>query len=1146
MLVHCQMACLAMTLTNISTDKSALLTLKSHLSLGPSQILSKNWSASAPVCEWIGVTCSSRHHRVAVLDISMMGLTGTLVPQLGNLTFLVSLNLSNNNFQGVVPQEFIRLRRLKVVDFNFNTLSGEIPPWFGSLSRLQILYLRNNSFTRFIPPPLSYASKLEFLDLSFNPLQGQIPQEIGNLHNLKMLILQFNQLSGFVPFTLFNLSKMESLALSGNSLSGNLPGNICRDLPRLEELLLSLNQFNGQIPSNLSECSQLQILSLSNNKFVGPVPREIGKLRMLEILYLGANNLTGAIPEELGNLTVLKELDMSKNLFVGSIPPKVFNISSLQFMHIARSNLSGMLPADMCSNLKQLEEVYLYGNELFGPIPTRLYECSALRILALSLNKLHGPIPPEIGNSTLLNVLSLPGNKLTGEIPQEVGNLNNLEKIVLSGNSLSGSIPLSLLNISTLRLLSLSENQLTGNLASNLGYKLPNLETLSVYGNFLTSESSELSFITSLINCRYLTELAIGNNPLNGILPASVGNLSTSLQYLYANSCNLRGRIPDEIGNLSNLILLTLKGNQLTGSFPESLENLQSLQGLALSGNKISGAIPNTICKFKNLNGLVLSDNQISGAIPDCIGNITTLSTLYLDTNKLNSIIPASLWNLRELLDLNLFSNSLVGSLSPEMANLKVAAQIDLSMNQFSGVIPSKIGDLQTLIFLYLAHNKLQGTIPESIANVVNLEVLDLSHNNLSGIIPKSLQKLQYLTSFNVSFNDLNGEIPIDGPFKNFAYESFMFNEGLCGDPRFRVLPCHTGTVERPNRKHKLRVLFISLGTSSVVLAVILAYGIARYQRKEKASTSGIINFWSGESQMRVSYYELLEATEGYNESNLLGSGSFGSVYKGTLRNGKDVAVKVFNLQLEGAFKSFEVECEVLRNLRHRNLCKVISSCSNQEFKALVLEYMPCGSLEKWLYSHNYFLDMIQRISIMIDVASALEYLHQGYSMPVIHCDLKPSNILLDQYMTAHLCDFGVAKLLGDGESIVQTMTLATLSYIAPEYASGGFVSVRCDVYSYGVILMEVFTRKRPNDEIFTENLSLRTWVKDSMPNAVIDIVDTNLLRPGEDGWSQKLDCLASIMELGLKCSVESPHERISIQDVIVELNRIKLHLLAI
>ena len=185
-------------------------------------------------------------------------------------------------------------------------------------------------------------------------------------------------------------------------------------------------------------------------------------------------------------------------------------------------------------------------------------------------------------------------------------------------------------------------------------------------------------------------------------------------------------------------------------------------------------------------------------------------------------------------------------------------------------------------------------------------------------------------------------------------------------------------------------------------------------------------------SRERRSYYELERATNGYNERNLLGSGSFGTLYKGILEDGKTIAVKVFNLQIEGGFTSFDRECEALHNLQHRNLTKVISSCSILDFKALVLEYMPNGSFEKWLYSDNCFLNVMQRLNILIDVACALQYLHYESPTPVVHCDLKPSNVLLDQDMIAHVSDFGAAKLLDLEDSFTFTKTLTTFCYMTP------------------------------------------------------------------------------------------------------------------
>ncbi|CAI9093631.1 OLC1v1029180C1 [Oldenlandia corymbosa var. corymbosa] len=1111
--------CLAINQTNTETDHSALLALKSHITSDPHQILSKNWSSSSPsssVCGWIGVRCSPLHGRVTSLNVSDMGLTGTIPPHLGNLSFLVSLDLSKNYFHGSLPQELSQLRRLRFLRLSYNNFSGSLPTSFPD--KLQTMALHHNDFDGIIPSSISNLQDLQVLDLNSNSLTGNIPEEMGNLQRLTYLNFQYNFLVGSIPSSIFNISTLETLALTYNNLTGILPNDICRHLPNLKGIYLSGNQLSGNIPPSLSYCSQLQILSLSYNNFTGFIPKQLGNLGMLELLYVAHNNLQGFIPQEIGNLRSLKEFTLSHNKISGFIPKEIANLTLLTSISLNENLLTGVIPEEI-SNLHNLEYIYASFNDLYGIIPAGIFNISTLKGIVLA------------------------GNRLTGILPSNIGyQLPNLETISLYQNNLSGVIPSSIGNCSKLTILNLAFNNMAGAIPKSLG-RLEALERLVLSSNQLTSDPSslELDFLTSLTQCKFLNDLELDGNQLNGVLPSSIGNLSSSLQYFSAEMANIKGPIPSEIGNLSSAIWISLNDNQLTGAIPSSIQELKNLQVLSLPKNKIGGTLDG-LCNLQSLNKLSLSENQVSGPIPDCFGNMSSLRNLSLSNNLLSSSIPKSIWKLKDILVLDLASNSFNGSLPMEIGNLKDTISMDLSMNRISGVIPSTLDGMNKLQNLSLASNFLVGSIPESVGKILSLTSLNLSHNNLSGSIPKSLEAIQSLQVFDVSFNHLDGEIPSGGPFKKFTSESFISNDALCGDAKFEVPPCPKVSSHKRRTQRLLVYVCIPLGLAAIIV-LVLTLVMGKYWKKSRASgeKSDLIEV----TQERISYYELLQATGGLDESNLLGSGSFGSVYKGILKDGRSIAVKVFHSQVSKAFESFDVECEVFRNVRHRNIVKVISSCSNPDFQALVLQYMSNGSLEAWLYSDNHFLSIKQRLNIMIDVASALHYLHHEYSTSVIHCDLKPSNVLLDEDMVAHVSDFGIAKMLSTEESMALTKTIATIGYIAPEYGSEGLISRRCDIYSYGIMLMEVFTRKKPSDEMFTGDFNLKTWVNNAMSaDSILGVIDTNLLTRTEEHFDEKLKCLLSIMELALKCVCVSPKDRVSMAEVLPSLEKIRLKLL--
>ncbi|KAK9178230.1 hypothetical protein WN943_027420 [Citrus x changshan-huyou] len=300
-----------------------------------------------------------------------------------------------------------------------------------------------------------------------------------------------------------------------------------------------------------------------------------------------------------------------------------------------------------------------------------------------------------------------------------------------------------------------------------------------------------------------------------------------------------------------------------------------------------------------------------------------------------------------------------------------------------------------------------------------------------------------------------------------------------------------------------LLVIALPLSTAALIIVVTLTlkWKLIRCWKSRTGSSNDGIN--SPQAIRRFSYHELLQATDRFSKNNLLGIGSFGSVYVARLQDGMEVAVKVFHQRYERALKSFQDECEVMKRIRHRNLVKIISACSNDDFKALIMEYMPNGSLENRFYSAQ--------------------------------------QCIVDEDMVAHISDFSIAKFLnGQDQLSMQTQTLATIGYMAPEYGVQGRVSTRGDVYSYGIMLMETFTGKKPTDEIFIGELSLSRWVNDLLPISVMEVIDTNLLSGEERYFAAKEQSLLSILNLATECTIESPGKRINAREIVTGLLKIR------
>ncbi|KAL2935275.1 hypothetical protein RDABS01_018393 [Bienertia sinuspersici] len=997
--------------------------------------------------------------------------------------------------------------RVVEIDLSKSSLNGEISGNFSSLSELSSLDLSGNTLS-VIPDDLNGCKSLKYLNLSHNTIGGEL------------------NLSG--------LSSLEVLDLSVNKIRGEIRYSFPAICSNLRVLNLSANNFTGSIDGCFDSCPKLEYVDLSANKFFGHVWHGLSKVKGFDV---GENKFSGSIyPWFFEGNCSLETLDLSENSFSGDFPGEISNCKKLSTLILAKNNFSGRVP-DSLGSISSLKMLILGANNFSRKIPETLLQCKNLQFLDLSSNKLGSDIPRILGRLTELRVLVLHDNSFSeGLNSSGVLRLPNLRRLDLSFNNFSGDLPVGISKMVNLQFLDFAYNHFSG--------KIP-----PEYGSLNQLLALDLSF-----------------NKLSGSIPRSLGNLTSLLWLMLANN-SLTGEIPPELGNCRSLLWLNLADNNMSGKLPLELTDI--------------GSNPMPTFLNNRKGKLVLGTGECLAMRRWIPANYPPFSFAY---SLLTRKSCRSIWD-RILKGYGLFPICSPGS---KQQTFQISGYLQLTGNQFSGEIPHEIGKMKnfsmlhfadnnfygtfpqeieklSLVFLNVSRNNFSGMIPMQIGNLKCLQDLDLSLNNFSGTFPTSLNELGELNKFNVSFNPLiSGVIPSTGQLATFEKESYLGNPHL-------ILPSfingssssnHTNAASHNNVNIRVKKTATSLVVTVLVLVIlicsllsILVYNLikvpsentSRYLLKDLhgscscSSSSSSSSPWISDAikvirlddKTAFTHTDILKATGNFSEDRVIGRGGYATVYKGNLPDGRVVAVKKLQRGgIEGE-REFRAEMEVLAqqgiNWPHPNLVNLYGWCLDKADKLLVYEYMEGGTLEDYITDKTR-LKWKKRVEIAIDVARALVFLHHECYPSIVHRDVKASNVLLDSNGRARVTDFGLARMVDAGETHVSTTVAGTVGYVAPEYSQTWQATTKGDVYSFGVLVMELSTGRRAVDD---REECLLEWVRrvvgdKEQPTTIPGLV----VGPGKHEMGELL-CL------GMKCTAETPQARPNMKEVLSMLVKI-------
>ncbi|AES74944.1 putative protein kinase RLK-Pelle-LRR-XV family [Medicago truncatula] len=1081
------------------SDKSTLLRFKASLS-DPSAVLS-TWSSTANHCSFYGVLCDS-NSRVVTLNI-----TGNGGVQDGKL-----ISHPCSDFYKF-PLYGFGIRK-SCVGFK-GSLFGKFPSLISEFTELRVLSLPFNGLEGFIPKEIWNMEKLEVLDLEGNLIGGSIPLSFQGLRKLRVLNLGFNKIVGILPSVLGGIDSLEVLNLAANGLNGSVPGFV----GKLRGVYLSFNQFSGVIPVEIGKnCGKLEHLDLSGNLLVQEIPISLGNCGGLKTLLLYSNLLEEDIPAEFGKLKSLEVLDVSRNTLSGHIPRELGNCTELSV--VVLSNLFN--PVGDVEFVALNDEL----NYFEGSMPEEVVTLPKLRILWAPMVNLEGGFPMSWGACSNLEMVNLAQNFFTGEFPNQLGLCKKLHFLDLSSNNLTGELSKEL-QVPCMTVFDVSVNMLSGSVPvfSNNGCSpfplwngnpFESVDVTSPYASYFSSKVRERLLFTSLGGVGISVFHNFGQNNFTGIQSLPIA----------------RDRMQEKSG-----YTLLVGENKLTGLFPTYLlEKCDGLDALLLnvSYNRFSGEFPSNISKMcRSLNFLDASGNQISGPIPPALGDSVSLVSLNLSRNLLLGQIPSSLGQMKDLKLLSLAGNNLSGSIPSNLGQLYSLQVLDLSTNSLTGEIPKFIENMRNLTIVLLNNNNLSGHIPAGLANVTTLSVFNVSFNNLSGFLPSNSSLIKCSSAVGNPFLSSCRGVSLTVPSAN-QQGQFDDNSSMTA-----------ADIEKSSDNGFSAIEIASIASASAIVSVLIALIVLFFFTRRWKPNSRV----GGSTKREVTVFtdigvpltfeNVVQATGNFNASNCIGSGGFGATYKAEISQGILVAVKRLSVGRFQGVQQFHAEIKTLGRLHHPNLVTLIGyhACETEMF--LIYNYLPGGNLEKFIQERSTrAVDWKVLHKIALDIARALSYLHDQCVPRVLHRDVKPSNILLDDDLNAYLSDFGLARLLGTSETHATTGVAGTFGYVAPEYAMTCRVSDKADVYSYGVVLLELLSDKKALDPSFSSygnGFNIVAWgcmllregrAKEFFAAGLWDV------GPEHD--------LVEVLHLAVVCTVDSLSTRPTMKQVVKRLKQLQ------